>query len=70
MDSDFIKGLQSTAQQDQALEAARFLAVMVRHYYKELRDQGFNAIEALTLTTNMQNTMLHQTKSQGQGEAP
>ena len=64
MDKEFLKGLQTSQEAEQLEAAMRQLASLVRLYHLELREQGFNAIEALTLTSQMQ-TAIMQNKPQG-----
>lgn len=54
----FLRSLQSEHQREQDEAGLRNFARMVRYYHEQLRASGFNALEALALTTNFQQTAL------------
>lgn len=62
MDKDFLNSLQLAQEAEQQRAAIKHLATMMRAYYLELREQGFDAIEALTLTSNWQTAVMQQGK--------
>lgn len=68
MDADFLKSLQSAQQREQIESSMREMAAIVAEYNRQLRAQGLNAIEALALTTNYQQTMLHHVLPAKEGE--
>jgi hypothetical protein len=57
--------MQETQQADQMLAASKQLAALVRAHYLNLREEGFNALEAIHLATALQTSILSSNGNQG-----
>lgn len=68
MDESLIKQLSMSQQRDQFAENAKVLAWMLRTYYNDLREVGFSALEALSITTSYQAHVIAQANQQQKGE--
>lgn len=70
MDRDLSDILKSTHETDQMLQGVKQLAQLVAAYRQELKDQGFTALEALTLTAQFQTAIIQASGNKGKDGQP
>lgn len=63
MDKDLAALLSMRQQADQAIEGMSQLAMMTHAYYENLLENGFSKKDALTLTIELQRTVLTQNRN-------